>query len=92
MYKIKTTSFFDKDIKKLDRQIAKRIIEKIEWLAENPNLLRFSIKHMPKELEGLQKYRIGDWRILFWVDHSKKEIILYGVDHRKTIYKDLKNK
>lgn len=31
------------------------------------------MKYLPKDLEGLQKYRIGDWRILFWVDHKKKE-------------------
>ncbi len=90
MYQIETTSTFDKDIKKLNRQIAKRIIEKIEWLARHPELLHSSIKHMPKDLEGLQKYRVGDWRVLFWVDHQNKEIILYGADHRGAIYKKLK--
>jgi len=90
MYQIKTTPTFDKDLKKLDRQIAKRIIKKIEFLAKNPKLLRYPIKYLPKDLEGLQKYRIGDWRILFWVDHKKKEIILYGVEHRKSIYKRFK--
>ena len=90
MYKIKITPTFDKDIKKLNRQIAKRIVEKIEWLARHPELLRSSIKHMPKDLEGLQKYRVGDWRVLFWVDRQKKEMTLYGVDHRGAIYKKLK--
>jgi len=45
---------------------------------------------MPDDLSGLQKYRIGDWRVLFWVDDSKKEITLYSVKHRKEIYKKLK--
>lgn len=90
MYQIETTPTFDKDIKKLNRQIAKRIIEKVEWLAKHPELLRSPMQHTPKDLEGLQKYRVGDWRVLFWVDHQKKEITLYGVDHRGTIYKKLK--
>jgi len=90
MYQIKTTPTFDKDIKKLDRRIAERIIDKIEWLGEYPELLRSSMKHLPKDLEGLQKYRVGDWRVLFWVNHQKKEITLYGVDHRGRIYKKLK--
>lgn len=64
MYKIETTLTFDKDIKKLDSQVAKRIIRKIESLAENPKLLRYSVKYLPKDLDGLQKYRIGDWRVL----------------------------
>jgi mRNA interferase RelE/StbE len=87
MYQIKFTPTFDKDFKKLDRQVAKRIIQKIEYLASHPELLKFPIKYLPKELEGLQKYRIGDWRIYFWVDHKKKEIVLYGVEHRKEAYK-----
>lgn len=87
MYQIKTTPTFDKDLKKLDRQVAKRIIKKIELLAKNPKLLRYQVKYLPEDLAGLEKYRIGDWRILFWVDHKKKEIALYGVEHRKSIYK-----
>jgi len=65
MYKIETTPSFDKDIKKLDRQIAKRIIEKLKFLAEHPELLGNRVRHLPKDLAGLQKYRIGDWRVLF---------------------------
>jgi mRNA-degrading endonuclease RelE of RelBE toxin-antitoxin system len=90
MYQIRTTPTFDKDIKRLDRQIAKRIIQKIEYLANHPELLRFPIKYLPKELEGLQKYRIGDWRVYLWVDHTKKEITLYGVEHRGRAYKSFK--
>lgn len=87
MYTIKTTSAFDEDIKKLDRSIAKRIISKIEVLAKNPALLGHYLKYMPDDLSGLQRYRVGDWRILFWADHQKRKIILYGVDHRNRIYK-----
>lgn len=87
MYSIITTSTFDDDIKKLDRPIAQRIIEKIEQLAQNPTLLGYTLKYLPKDLQGLQKYRVGDWRILFWVDPKKEEITLYGVEHRSTVYK-----
>ncbi len=87
MYKIKTTSTFENEIKKLDRSVAKRIIEKIEFLSENPRLLKNYLRHMPEDLEGLQKYRIGDWRVLLWVDNQNQEIVLYGVDHRGKVYK-----
>jgi len=87
MYQIKTTPTFDSDIKHLDRQVAKRIVEKVEMLADSPVLLKGHLKYMPDNLRGLQRYRIGDWRILFWVDKDKQEIILYAVDHRSRIYK-----
>jgi mRNA interferase RelE/StbE len=87
MYKVKITPTFESDVKRLDKSVAKRIIDKIEFLAENPELLKNYLKYMPEDLEGLQKYRVGDWRVLLWADHKKQEITLYGVDHRKKIYK-----
>ncbi|OGZ21367.1 MAG: hypothetical protein A3D46_00840 [Candidatus Nealsonbacteria bacterium RIFCSPHIGHO2_02_FULL_43_13] len=87
MYQIRTTPTFDKDIRKLDRQVAKRIIKKIEWLASQSTIPNLPVKYLSKDLEGLQKYRAGDWRVLFWADSKKKEVILYGAEHRKSIYK-----
>jgi mRNA interferase RelE/StbE len=89
MYRVATTPEFDRDIKALDKPAAARIINKIEWLALNPEVLKHPLKYMPAELKGLQKYRVGDYRILFWVDHNHKTITLYGVEHRRTVYKKL---
>ena len=87
MYKIETTPTFEKDIKSISREVAARIINKIEWLAGHPELLRFSLKHLPKGLKNLQKYRIGNWRILFWVNHQNRTVTLYGVEHRRQVYR-----
>ena len=89
MYQIETTPDFDRDIKSLDPPVAARIIEKIEWLAEHPELLKHPLKNMPKDLKGLQKYKVGDHRVLLYVDHNHKAIILYGVEHRRAVYKRL---
>ena len=89
MYRIDTTPEFDRDIKALDKPTASRIINKIEWLSINPTVLKYPLKHMPTDLKGLQKYRVGDYRILFWVDHNHKTITLYGVEHRRSVYKKL---
>jgi mRNA-degrading endonuclease RelE of RelBE toxin-antitoxin system len=87
VYKIETTPTFEKDLKSLSKEVAVRIINKIEWLAEHPGLLRFPLKYLPKGLQKLQKYRVGDWRVLFWVNHNNKIITLYGVEHRRQIYR-----
>ncbi|MBI3358606.1 MAG: type II toxin-antitoxin system RelE/ParE family toxin [Nitrospirae bacterium] len=89
MYRITTTPEFDKDIKALDKPATVRIINKIEWLSLNPQAIKYPLKHMPADLKGLQKYRVGDYRILFWVDHHHKTLTLYGVEHRRTVYKKL---
>lgn len=89
MYRIDTTPDFDRDIKTLDPPVAARIIKKIEWIAKHPELLKYPLRGMHEGLKGLQKYRVGDHRVLFWVDHNHKSITLYGVEHRRTIYKRL---
>jgi len=89
MYQVEITPDFDEDIKSLDRPIAARIISKIEWLAEHPELLKNPPKHMPEDLNGLQKYRIGNHRVLFWVDRKNKSIVLYGVEHRRSVYRKI---
>ncbi|GAB4545435.1 MAG: hypothetical protein Fur0020_14510 [Thermodesulfovibrionia bacterium] len=87
MYRIETTRDFDRDIKAIEPPTAARIIKKMEWLARHPELMKHPLKNMPEDLKGLQKYRVGDYRILFWVDHNHESIILYGVEHRRTVYK-----
>jgi len=88
MYKILYTLNFERSFAKLDKYIQYRVKEKIEQLSENPQLIK-KLKYSPKEFGSLCKYRVGDWRILFWVDHNKEEITLYLVDRRDSAYKNL---
>ncbi len=89
MYKIRITTNFKRDLKALDRDISSRIISKIEWLAKHPEAIRHPLKHIPKDLKGLHKYRIGNYRVLFWVDHNNKALTLYGIEHRRSVYDKL---
>lgn len=91
-YSLKPLSAFDKSLSKLDSIIARRVIEKLNRLAENPALIPRPMGGLPKDLIGLHKTRIGDWRVFFWVDHEKKELVLYFVEHRDEIYKWLYRK
>lgn len=51
MYRIEFTPGFERDIQRLDRPTALRIIDKIEWLGHNPHAIRFPLKHMPDDFE-----------------------------------------
>ena len=86
MYRIDTTPDFEKEFKSLDREVAERISKKLEWLSANPEELRFPMRHMPRDLKGLQKYRVGDYRVFYWVDHAEEAIVLYGIEHRRSAY------
>jgi len=90
MFHIVVTPTFEKDIGKIDPSVAKRIIEKIEVLTLHDTVPGVPLSNLPKTLRKLRKQRVGDWRVLFWVNERKKEITLYAVEHRRSIYKRLK--
>jgi len=90
MYRIETTPEFDQDLGSLDRAVARRVIRKVEWLAEHPAALRSPLRHLPEDLKGLHKYRVGDYRVLLWVDHEAQVLTLYGVRHRREAYDQLR--
>lgn len=86
MYKLTSTPSFEEDVRRLDRSVAKRILDKLEFLASNPHLAK-PVQYLPRDLQRLQKYRVGDWRVFFWINHKTKEIVLYGVGHRSSTYR-----
>ena len=66
-----------KDLKKLDKQVAKFILKKIE------NLKNYPIVNNIKKLKNFYppfRYRINDYRVLF------DTIIIFKIIHRKDAY------
>lgn len=86
-YQLRTTPTFDHTFKRLDPSTARHVAKKLQWLSAHPELLRQPVRYLPTDLQGLQKYRVGDWRILFWVDHGSQTMTLYAVEHRSSVYK-----
>ena len=86
-YEVLATREFERDYRKLPPQVAEWAVEKVSELALHPEQMRFPLKHLPGSLKGLHKYRIGDYRLLFWPDHEKREIVLYAIAHRRDIYR-----
>ena len=86
-WEVRFTPTFRKNLESLDKGTQDRVIDKIEWLAKSREIRVPLVKYLPKELDGLRKYRVGNWRILLWLNEDEKAIVLYGVGHRKEIYK-----
>jgi mRNA interferase RelE/StbE len=71
-----------KEFKKLDKQIQKRIIEKLTEYAADENLSE--AKKLINSKLGQWRYRVGNYRIIF--DLSGKEIQILKVAHRSEVY------
>jgi mRNA interferase RelE/StbE len=88
-YRVERTPQFEKDFARLSPETRRRIMQKIQWLAEHPEVIPSPMKYLPEDLAGLRKYRIGAYRVLLWADRSERVLTLYGVEHRRSVYRDL---
>jgi len=74
-----------KDLKKLNRTTAKKIVAKVKnYLIKDPIKLGTPLKGI---LKGLHRYRVGKYRVIYVIDQAEKKIIILNVNHRRKIYK-----
>ncbi len=73
------------DIKRLDLALQTRILNKLEWMGQNAELLRHQALQ-GKEWSGCFKYRVGDYRVIYWIDRSAEKLFVLKVGHRREVY------
>jgi mRNA interferase RelE/StbE len=71
------------DLQKLDKPIAKRILNKISWLSQHFD--NTTPETLAGEFVGTYKLRVGDWRVVYTM--KADVIVIQAVGHRKEIYK-----
>lgn len=87
MYRIETTSEFDKQFRKLDRSVQ---IMVRKWIGKNltgEGDPRAHGKPLRTDLKGLWRYRIGDYRLLADIRDDELVIIAVEINHRSRVYK-----
>ena len=81
-YKITFKKSVTKDLKRLGKQHAERILDKIdEELSQDPE--RFPALTGP--FAGLRKFRVGDYRVIFAL--MDDDVLILRVQHRKDVYR-----
>ena len=73
------------DLSQLDTPIARRIAEKIQWLAEHIDQIQTETLTGP--FASLFKLRVGDWRVLYATDPAQHVITVHVIAHRSKVYK-----
>ena len=71
------------DLRKLDRPVRKRILNRLSWFAAHFEEI------IPEPLSGdftnTYKFRVGDWRIIYALQNEL--ILILAVGHRREIYR-----
>ncbi len=84
MWRLVFTKRAEKDFFRLEKEVSKRIIAKLEKTTKGPKQHFSLVKGT-----GYCKLRIGDFRVLVVLQHTKKLIDVRRVGHRRNIYKNL---
>jgi len=76
------SSAAEKQLRKLDRSIARRITEAMTRLAEQPRPTGC------KKLTGLDAWRIriGDYRVIYQIFDDRLVILVVRIGHRREVY------
>ena len=81
-YKIEYKSSVVRDLKKLDKSVAGRILDQLEMnLSENPD----GGQPLTGQFKGLFKYRIGDYRIIY--TRTVEGILVLRIGHRSKVHR-----
>lgn len=85
-WKIEFDHRAQKELRKLDRDIQKRLLT---WISENlsgTNDPRDQGSPLKGRFRGLWRYRVGDYRIVCQIKDEEVLILILGIAHRKDVY------
>ncbi len=70
-----------RQLKKLDRSVARRIFDKVGELAENPHRFVRKLVNSP-----YYRLRVGDYRVILDIQGDVLRILILKEGHRESIY------
>lgn len=71
-----------RQLRKLDRSVAKRIFDAVGRLKEAPHRWLMRIVNSP-----YHRLRVGDYRVIVDIQESRLRVLVLKVGHRKSVYR-----
>lgn len=85
IWSVKFTRQGQRDIDRLDHDVKQRIAAKLRWLSEHLGIV--SPIPLTGNFRDFYKLRAGDWRVVYSLDLTDRQIIVEYIDNRDSIYK-----
>ena len=83
-YSVEFTPLAARQIRKMSRDVQKRIIDRIEELQEDPR--PHGVKKLT-DLEALYRVGVGDYRIIYQIRDKALVVLIVKVGHRREVYR-----
>lgn len=65
--------------------LQRRLDRCFEWLKVDPRS-HPNIKPLKGELAGYYRYRVGDYRVVYYIDDEHKQVVVTIIAHRRDVY------
>lgn len=89
-YRVIVLPSAETDLERLEETTRRQILRRLVWLSENADqVVHHRLTNMPDELLGLCRFRVGDYRILYWTYPQQQLLKVYHVQHRREVYRGL---
>lgn len=85
MYRIRILDAAAQELGGLDKPVGRRIVRRINWLAENLEDIR--PEALTGDMAGFYRLRVGDYRIIYQIAHDEQTIVIHAIGHRREIYR-----
>lgn len=84
MYEIRLRSSAERELRRLPREIVRRMVAAIDKLAEEP---RPRGAQKMASIEHTYRIRLGQYRVIYEVDDETRKIVVTRIRHRKDAYR-----
>jgi mRNA interferase RelE/StbE len=68
-----------------DRPLARKIARCFKQLEQDPRRHN-NIKRLTGSFEGLSRFRIGDWRVIYKIDDKRRQVLVLSIANRREVY------
>jgi mRNA interferase RelE/StbE len=85
VYRVRVLKAATRDLAKLDKPTGRRIVEHINWLAENVDDIK--LEALSGDLAEFYKLRVGDYRVIYEIFQDEQIILIHQIGHRREIYR-----
>jgi mRNA interferase RelE/StbE len=86
-YEIEWTAPALRELRKLDRQIARRVVLAVSKLALDPRPA--GTRELVGQPAGVRRLRVGDYRVIYQIEDDRLVVAVVRVAHRREAYRDL---
>ena len=89
-YRVIVLPSAEADLERLDASIRRHVLRRLAWLGENAaQVVHHHLANMPDDLAALCRFRVGDYRVLYWSYLKQGLLKIYRVQHRREVYRGL---